>query len=66
MTIDDVTKMFKNGNRFEIETGMSHVSYHNWLRYGYIPILSQLKLEKVTNGALKADLAHIPEEKEHA
>ena len=60
MTINDLKKMYENGNKFELATGMPHGTYHNWMRYGYIPIASQLKLEKITNGKLKANLSHIP------
>lgn len=63
MTLDDLKKFFINGNRFEIETGISHVNWHNWKARGYIPIKSQMKLQKITQGKLIADLDHIPEDK---
>lgn len=60
MTFQDIETYFGNSNRFEIETGMSHTNWINWRKYGYVPILSQLKIQFKTNGALKADLAHTP------
>lgn len=63
MTIEDLKNVYENGNKFQLATGMPHGTYHNWMRYGYIPILSQLKLEKITGGILKADLNHIPGDK---
>lgn len=64
MTLDDLEQYFENGNKFEVMTGMSHASWHNWFRkYGYVPIRSQKKIQRLTKGALKADLNHIPEVK---
>lgn len=61
MTLDDLKKEFKNGNQFYLQTGMSHATWINWFeRYQYIPIQSQMKLEKLTNGRLKASLNDIP------
>ena len=66
MTLDDLKNHFINGNQFEKSTGISHVNWLNWFkRYKYIPIDSQIRIEKVTGGTLKASLDHLkPQEGE--
>lgn len=54
MTPKDVKDFFKSGYRFGKATKMSDSSLVNWFKWGYVPYLSQKKLEKLTNGALKA------------
>ena len=58
MKIKEITDKYKNCYRFGKETGMAPNSYLNWINMGYIPIISQLKLEQITNGEFKADLNH--------
>ena len=60
MTFEDIQKYFGNSYQFFKKTGMGSTNYLNWQRRGYIPIETQVKLEKMTNGELKADLSHIP------
>lgn len=36
-------------------------TYQNWLRKGYIPMATQLRIEKVTHKRLKADI-NLPKE----
>lgn len=55
MTIDEVKKYFGSGYKYEKITGRSHTNFIAWRRAGYIPILTQNKLEKITGGGLKAD-----------
>jgi hypothetical protein len=55
MTPDDVKKYYNSQYNFEKETGMSHSTLGNWLRKGLVPLEAQLKLERLTEGALKAD-----------
>lgn len=55
MTLDEIKKHFGTAFDFHLETGMSHVNYYNWADYGFIPMLTQVKLQELTNGALKAD-----------
>jgi hypothetical protein len=62
MTFEELKKYYKNGNRFEIETGLSHVNWLHWKRRGYIPINSQMKIERITQGKLTADLNHVLED----
>ena len=57
MTLDEVKKYFGNScYGFSKKTGMNHANYSNWEARGFIPIKTQLRLELLTNGALKADL----------
>ncbi len=55
MTPQEVKDFYKSGYLFSKRTGFSHVSLINWLRKGYVPEGSQLKLERITKGNLKAD-----------
>ncbi len=65
MTLEELKKMFGNGNRFEIETKLSHVNWFNWFKRGYIPIESQRKLERITKGKLSASLDDLPQGEVH-
>lgn len=60
MTIDELKEYYGNGNQFELRTGISHVNFLNWCKWGYIPIKSQMRIETATNGELKANIHHIP------
>jgi hypothetical protein len=66
MKIKDLIDMFATGYAFHKETGLPASSWHNWNKYGYIPILSQLKIEMQTNGKLKASLADAPKPKKRS
>jgi hypothetical protein len=59
MTLEDLMRHFGNSYRFEVQTGMNHANYLNWLKKGYIPIVSQIRIEKITNGQLKASLSEL-------
>ena len=54
MTPKDVKKYYKSSYSFSNKTGMAPNSFLNWLKWGYIPLDSQVKLEQLTNGELKA------------
>lgn len=56
MTIDDLKAFYGTGYRFESRTRMSANSFRKWCKRGFIPIMSQIKIETLTNGALKAKL----------
>lgn len=45
------------------QLGLSRNAHHYWIRKGYIPIATQLKIEKITNSDLKADVTIAAEEK---
>lgn len=56
MTPADVKNYFGNGYKFNKLTKMSASTLANWLEWGYVPLLAQLKLQKLTNGKLTANL----------
>lgn len=60
MTPDQVKKKYGSLYRFSKETKMSCCSLSNWLKWGYVPIMSQKKLEKITNGELKSSWDDVP------
>lgn len=51
----EVKKYYKTLYRFNKETGMSCSTLGNWLRWGFVPLKSQVKLEELTGGELKAE-----------
>ena len=55
MKPEEVKKHYKTAYNFYKETGMSPANIGNWVRWGYIPIASQFKIEETTNGKLKAN-----------
>jgi hypothetical protein len=54
MTVNELKDYFISSYRFNKVTGISHTQWIRWITKGYIPIGSQLKIEKTTHGALKA------------
>lgn len=58
MTIEEVKDYFLTGYAFRKATGMSADTFHSWMKKGFVPLKSQLKMERMTNGALKADFTH--------
>lgn len=58
MTVHDVKEYFGNSNQFAVKTGISHTIWYYWDKVGYVPIASQLRIQRLTNGVLKADLKH--------
>lgn len=55
MTPQDVKNYYKSGYALRKETGMSAASMGNWLRSGFVPEVSQFKLEVLSGGKLKAE-----------
>lgn len=55
MKINDFVAYYKTGVEFRRQTGMARVNWYEWQKKGYIPIESQCRLEKITNGELKAN-----------
>ena len=55
MTITEIKDYFKNGYQFEKITTISANTFRNWVKWGYIPMDSQCKIERFTNGKLKAN-----------
>lgn len=58
MTIDDVLTYYRTGYNMRKVTGLSASNVVHWKKLGYVPIVTQMKLERLSNGALKADLKH--------
>lgn len=55
MSIDEAIKYFGNGNKLCNALGLSRANITDWRNKGYIPMIQQLRLEKLTSGELKAD-----------
>lgn len=55
MTVDEVKQYFGTSYRFSMITGFAHTNFSNWTKKGYIPYLTQKRLEEFTNGILIAD-----------
>ena len=55
MTPQDVKNYYGTSYNFKKITGISHVSFLNWLKLGRIPENSQYKLERLTKGELKTE-----------
>ena len=53
MTVEEVYKYYGTGYLFQRNTGFSHTNIINWRKSGYIPYCTQVKLERMTQGALK-------------
>lgn len=58
MTPKELKDYFKTGYRFWKETGFSAMSYSNWMKWGYIPIASQVEIQKITKGKLRASIEY--------
>jgi hypothetical protein len=54
MTPNDVLQKYGSQYNFQKETGMSHTSLGNWIKWGFVPEQSQYKLERITDGELKS------------
>jgi hypothetical protein len=54
MTIKELRDYYATGYSFNLETGMAANSYENWIKWGFIPVHSQMRLQKYTSGALVA------------
>ncbi len=59
MKPSEVKEYFVTGYRFQLATGMTANSFDNWMKWGYIPMHSQCRLEEFTNGKLKANFQHV-------
>lgn len=54
MKVEDLKEYFGSFYKAARFLNISEQSTMNWKRKGYIPIASQMKIEKLTQGALKA------------
>ena len=55
MILEQVKEYFGTSYNFEKETDMSHTNFVAWGIRGFIPYASQRRIERITNGKLKAD-----------
>lgn len=55
MKPQDVKDYYGSTYAFGEKTDMSPSSLQNWLKWGYVPFISQKKLEKLTEGKLVAE-----------
>lgn len=62
MRLEDVLNYYGTAYEMEKKHKLAHQNVSNWKRLGYIPIMTQMKIERLTNGELKADLSHCPKE----
>ncbi len=53
MTVAELISYYGSGHKFELATKLSHTNLINWRRRGYIPLCSQRKIERITNGLFK-------------
>jgi len=60
MTLDEVKNYYRTSYNFKKQTGMAHTNFYLWSKRGYVSIPAQLKIEKFTNGELKASLLDCP------
>jgi DNA-binding transcriptional regulator Cro len=51
----EVLKFYGSKYNFHKQTGISRGSLFNWINWGYIPEGQQYKIERLTNGILKAE-----------
>ena len=58
MTIEELKQYFINAYQFGIRTGISGNSFRNWVKWGYIPMDAQCRIERFTSGELKANFDH--------
>lgn len=57
MLIKDVKEYFGSSHGLK-KIGMAPSNFANWHKRGFIPAATQMRIEKLTKGALKADLRH--------
>lgn len=56
MTLEEFDNYFSSRSNFQKKTGLSRQNVNNWRKMGYIPIVSQIRIERATEGALKASI----------
>lgn len=56
MTVEEVLSYYGSSYKFHKQTPFSHATFFQWKKKGRVPLLSQLKLERLTEGKLKANM----------
>jgi hypothetical protein len=60
MTLDDVLKYYGTGYKMSKMTNLSASNIIHWKKLGYIPIVTQMRIEKLSQGDLKANFNDCP------
>lgn len=55
MSLEEALGYFGSGRQLCLALGVSVQNYTRWKKQGWIPQSQQLRLEKITDGKLKAD-----------
>jgi predicted site-specific integrase-resolvase len=55
MGIEESVNFFGSGNKLCKALGLARQNLTDWRRKGYIPMIQQMRLERVTEGKLRAD-----------
>jgi hypothetical protein len=55
MTLEEIIKKFGSGHNACLVLRISYINFSNWKKKGCIPEFQQLRIEKMTEGMLKAD-----------
>lgn len=58
MTIEDVLRHYGTGYNMNKVIGLAASNVVRWKKFGYVPILTQIRIEQLSNGKLKASLEH--------
>ena len=58
MTIDEIKEKYGTLYMFFKKYGLSEGYYGEFKRYGFIPIKTQEKIQRLTNGEFTADYSH--------
>lgn len=58
MTIDEIKRFYGTSYMFHKKTGMAHSNYRNWESSGFIPMKAQVKIQRLSKGALIAEYMH--------
>ena len=56
MSVDELITFFGSGRKACLALGISDRNFQRWNKQQWIPHTQQLRLEKITEGLLKADL----------
>lgn len=57
MTIDEIHEFYHfNWTELTRELNLGKNTYQGWVRKGYIPMSTQIRIEKITSGKLKSEL----------
>jgi len=55
MRPEDIKRYYGSNYKFNKSTKMSASTLGNWLKWGYVPLNAQYRIEALTKGKLKAE-----------